>query len=60
MSIDVITGIIRHLLTFGGGFLITKGVADSSTIDNGVGALITLIGVVWSIIHKLNLPKQTP
>ena len=52
-------GLIRHLLTFGGGFLITKGVADEATVTGMVGALVTVIGGAWSIYDKYS-HKNTP
>lgn len=52
MNKDTILGIVRHILTFGGGSLVTKGFADTEQTDQLIGALMTIIGVVWSIIHK--------
>ena len=52
MNIEVITGVIRHLLTLGGGILITKGLANESEITDAVGAIVVLIGVGWSIASK--------
>lgn len=48
MGREKILGLIRHILTFGGGFLASSGVLDASTIETATGAVITLIGVVWS------------
>ncbi len=52
MNRDVILGLVRHVLTIGGGFLIAKGVVDAPGLDTVVGALVTIIGVVWSIFDK--------
>jgi hypothetical protein len=54
MNKDSILGLIRHLLTFGGGALVTKGFADDAEMQQLVGALITVIGVIWSIVQKRN------
>lgn len=56
MNTEVILGIVRHILTVGGGALITKGLTDQAGIEAAVGAIITLAGFVWSILHK----KQAP
>ena len=56
MNKDMLLGFIRHLLTFGGGFLATKGVASTSNIEMAIGAVVTLIGFAWSIWDK----KETP
>lgn len=52
MNWEMIQGIVRHILTFGGGFLVTGGFASQSDVEAGVGALVTLVGIVWSIWQK--------
>ena len=58
MNKDQILGLIRHLLTFVGGFLITKGVIDQGTSVEAIGAITTLIGTIWSVLSKK--PVTTP
>lgn len=55
---DTILGFVRHLLTFGGGFLTSAGIATASEIETGVAAIATLVGLVWSILDKRN--RQQP
>lgn len=57
---DKVIGIIRHILTFAGGVLIALGVTSevdwSSVVTNFdaiAGAVVTLVGIVGSIIAKL-------
>lgn len=45
-------GVLRHLLTFGGGYLTSNGVVSASELEAGIGALITLGGIAWSIYEK--------
>jgi len=52
LSREQIEGIIRHTLTAVGGFLITKGILDEGIVMELSGAVITLTGLVWSIIDK--------
>lgn len=52
MNMEAILGVIRHILTFGGGILVSKGSIDQTMMLEGVGAIITLIGIVWSIRQK--------
>ncbi len=52
MNKEVILGIVRHTLTAAGGVLVTKGTIDQTTLESVVGALLTLLGVVWSIKSK--------
>jgi hypothetical protein len=49
---DTLSGLARHILTFGGGFLVTNGVISSDELGLAVGAIITLGGIVWSVISK--------
>jgi hypothetical protein len=43
-------GLIRHLLTAAGGALVAKGVISSQVLNEVVGALMTLIGLSWSLV----------
>lgn len=48
ISWDKVSGLIRHVLTFAGGYLIAKGYVDEATLNEIVAAGMTIIGVVWS------------
>lgn len=52
MNKESILGIVRHVLTFGGGAVAAKGYGDSADMEQIVGAVLTIIGVVWSIVDK--------
>ena len=52
MNSDVILGVVRHVLTFGGGFLASAGVIAASDVEMAVGAIVTLVGIVWSALQK--------
>lgn len=47
-----IQGLLRHLLTFGGGFLVSDGVIDAEQADIITGSVLSLGGVIWSIFDK--------
>jgi hypothetical protein len=47
-----VLGIVRHILTFGGGILVAKGLLDEGMVAEISGAVITLIGAIWSIVAK--------
>jgi hypothetical protein len=49
---EMILGLIRHILTFGGGWLTTKGALSAQNTELLIGAAITLIGVAWSFWDK--------
>ena len=48
----ILNGVVRHILTAVGGALVTKGVIGETELEMAVGALITIVGVVWSAIAK--------
>ncbi len=48
MNKAAILGIIRHILTFGGGMGVSAGYLVESDLTGAVSAVLTLIGVVWS------------
>ena len=63
MNKEQILGIVRHVLTFVGGFLITKGIVDETFVTEVVGALSTIVGAVWSFFAKVPAvvkPVETP
>lgn len=48
---EQVLGILRHALTFVGGFLVMKGF-DSSTWELISGSALTLVGAIWSIVKN--------
>lgn len=52
MNSDIVQGLIRHTLTLAGGYLVAKGLASDSMVNDIVGGVIALIGVIWSVLHK--------
>jgi hypothetical protein len=52
MNKETIFGVIRHILTFGGGILASKGILDAGLVEQAAGAIITIAGIAWSIIEK--------
>lgn len=62
MTKEQILGVVRHLLTFFGGILVTKGLVDETIVTEVIGGLSTLIGAIWSFIAKTPIlePNETP
>ncbi len=52
MNKEAILGLVRHILTFGGGAAVAQGMLTNSDLTTGVAAVMTLIGVVWSVWDK--------
>ena len=60
MSKESVLGVLRHILTFGGGLAVSKGYIDEASSVELVGAAITIIGVAWSIIEKKKKSEDKP
>lgn len=56
---DKVYGVIRHILTFAGGVLITKGVLDEAGLEEVVGSIMTIIGFGWSYYNKIKFEGNT-
>jgi positive regulator of sigma E activity len=54
---SAIIALLRHLLTFIGGTLVAKGLLDTETLQEIIGALITLLSVGWMTIDKVKVKK---
>lgn len=52
MTKETIMGWVRHLLTFGGGFAANAGYVTDDAVTMIVGAIVTVVGVIWSAIEK--------
>lgn len=45
-------GILRHILTAIGGALFARGTMTEADASEAIGAIITLVGVIWSVVEK--------
>jgi hypothetical protein len=52
MNREQIFGVVRHVLTFVGGFFVVKGYIDESLLNELIGGALALAGTVWSVIDK--------
>lgn len=52
MTKEMVLGFVRHLLTFGGGYVAAKSIADQAVVNEAIGAVMTLIGLGWSFLDK--------
>lgn len=63
MTPEQIAGLIRHLGTFFGGYVIAKWGIQPEYFDSILGGLATLGALVWSILAKreaASLPPPAP
>jgi hypothetical protein len=52
MTKEQIFGVVRHVLTFAGGFLVVKGYLDEGLLNELIGGAIALAGTIWSVVDK--------
>jgi hypothetical protein len=52
MNKEEILGLLRHTLTFVGGVLLTNGLLEAGLIQEAIGAVVTLTGVILSVLNK--------
>ncbi len=52
MNKEAILGVVRHILTFGGGFVVAYGIGNTEMANDAIGAIMTLVGIAWSIYDK--------
>lgn len=45
-------GIIRHVLTAGGGYFTATGLVAQDEVTTIVSGLVGLVGLIWSIVAK--------
>ncbi len=56
---DTILSFLRHLLTFGGGFISAKGYVSDSGIETCAAAAVAFAGALWGCIDEYRASKKT-
>ena len=52
MNVQEVMGVVRAVLSGVGGILVTKGFLGSSDVEIVVGAVVSVVTVVWSVLQK--------
>lgn len=52
MNKDQVLGLVRDTLKIVGGVFVTKGSFDASEVEIIAGAIVAIVGVVWSQLDK--------
>jgi hypothetical protein len=55
-----LSSLIRHGLTAAGGFLVAKGLASADQIGELAGAIVTIAGLVLSMLKNKKATAPTP
>lgn len=53
MNKEQALGLIRHVLTIAGGMLVQKGILEEGQVPEVLGAIMSLLGIGWSVQSKL-------
>ena len=56
MTQEQVMGILRHVLTITGGFLVAQGLVTDGAMTEIVGGLMAVIGTGWSWYSKTDAP----
>jgi hypothetical protein len=57
MNQEQILSAVRTLLKIAGTALVTKGITTDATLESAIGAIITIVGIIWSAkTHKETKP----
>jgi len=54
---NTIQSIIRHILTFGGGILVARGLVSETVMTELAGALSGVIGLIWGAFDEYKAEK---
>jgi hypothetical protein len=52
ISLEQLSGVVRHFLTGLGTILMVYGIIDSTTLEVLTGLLISVVSVIWSVKSK--------
>lgn len=53
MTPEIISAVVRHILTAVGGYFVAKGTIDQASVEAIVGGVVATIGLAWSLIIKV-------
>lgn len=52
MNLHTFLGLLRHVLTFGGGYLVATGKMSEPDVQEWVGIILSIAGALWSAWDK--------
>ena len=55
---SAVIALLRHLLTFIGGALVAKGFIDTESLQEIIGAIISILSVTWMAVSKYKAPAE--
>lgn len=58
-TISMVSGVIRQVLTFVGGFLVLKGILTPEKLEAAIGGIVALLPVILGQFDKINTDSTT-
>lgn len=58
MQKDTILSLLRHALTFGGGFLVAKGLVTETSLGTLIPAVVAAVGAAWGAYDEFAAAKK--
>jgi hypothetical protein len=58
MNKDTILSLLRHAMTFGGGFLVAKGAISDTTLAQVIPAVVAVVGALWGATDEYLASKK--
>lgn len=60
MNSEILRALARHVLTLAGGYFGAQGVISQDNVETAASAVAVLVGLVWSVVHKLKAGPPSP
>ena len=58
MKKDTILSLLRHALTFGGGFLVAKGLVTETSLGTLIPAVVAAVGAAWGAWDEFTAARK--
>lgn len=55
---EAVAAMLRHMLTALGGYFVAKGDLDPGAVESIAGGVVTIVGVIWSLVAKRQRPED--
>lgn len=56
---QAVLAFVRHGMTLAGGYFISSGLATEDDVTAGVAAIVTILGLTWSLARKWQRETRT-
>lgn len=57
---NTVLSLLRHALTFGGGYLLAKGIITEATLGEVISGVLALTGALWGAYDEYKAENKKP